>query len=62
MKKMFCSTDRLRLITTEIQTLMQMENEFISTYVDSFRDGEFYCIITDYCAVILFVLYNFSKD
>ena len=51
MKKIFNISLSLSQITTEIQILQDLQNEFISAYVDSFIDGEFYCIITEFYPV-----------
>ena len=49
---MLCSQDIDGQITKEKQILIQLKNEFILTYVDSFHDGkDLYCIITEYCQV-----------
>ena len=51
MKIIFCSSSMIDRITQEIQILKDLENEFISAYVDSFSDGGFYCILTEYYQV-----------
>ena len=38
-------------ITKEATNLARLTHPYILQYVDSFRDGNFYCIVTEYCEV-----------
>jgi len=54
LKKIWCSQNRKNRIEKEIQILERLENEFIISYADSFYDGDFYYLITEYCPVNTF--------
>jgi len=38
-------------ITKEATNLARLTHPYILQYVDSFLDGDFYCIVTEYCEV-----------
>ncbi len=37
----------------EANLLSKLDNPYILKYHDSFLDGEYFCIVTEYCEVIL---------
>jgi NIMA (never in mitosis gene a)-related kinase len=44
----------------EANLLSKLDNPYIVRYHDSFLDGEYFCIITEYCEVLL--LWNNKKE
>ena len=52
----------------EARLLAKLDNPYILKYYDSFLDGEYFCIVTEYCEVIyslifvlLYIIYYFNK-
>ena len=45
----------------EANLLSKLDNPYILKYYDSFLDGDYFCIVTEYCEVSLITLLNGAK-
>ena len=51
MKQILCSQSRIKMIVHEQKILQQLESEFIIAYEDSFIEGNYFFLLTQYCEV-----------
>lgn len=45
----------------EARLLAKLDNPYILKYYDSFLDGEYFCIVTEYCEVIYSLILGFIR-